>query len=55
MSDAHLPLILRLLNQLNHTKVYNKIDVHGAIWCIFKKAMNGKQHFKHVMAILSIL
>jgi len=54
-NQYHLPLISRLLNQLNHTKVYNKIDVHGAIWWIFKNAMNGKQHSKHVMTILSML
>jgi hypothetical protein len=54
-NQYHLLLISKLLYHLNHTKVYNKIDVHGAIWCMFKKAMNGKQHSKHVMAILNML
>ncbi len=31
------------------------ICVKHTIWCISKKVMNGKQHFNHVMAILSTL
>jgi hypothetical protein len=29
--------------------------VQCTIWCILKNVMNGKQHFEHIMAILSMM
>jgi hypothetical protein len=57
MNQYPLPLISRLLNQLNHAKVYTKIDLHGThnlvhIWKNNKwkttfKTHNG--HFEYVI------
>jgi hypothetical protein len=51
-----LTLISRLLDQLNHAKIYTKIDLCGAynlvrIW----KGDDWKMHSKLVMAILNML
>jgi hypothetical protein len=50
-----LPLILRLLNQLNHAKMYTKINLDGTynLVCI-QKDNEWKICSKHVMAILNI-
>ncbi len=47
-----LPLILGLLGQLNHAKVYTKIDLHGAynLVCIWKSdewKTSFKTHYGH--------
>ncbi len=51
-----LPLISRLLDQVSRTKVYTKIYLHGAYNLVhIKKVTNGRLHFVHAMAILSML
>lgn len=55
-----LPLISKLLNQLSHTKIYTKIDLHGSYNCIHKcdewmtTLWKRYGHFEYVMMLFGL-